>query len=617
MVQRPEAGSGGGLGGAGAGGAATAGAGGVAMPGVGGAVATGGHIAGASGGTGTGGTAGTGGAGGLVGGAGGLLGGIGDEWKWRTGVQAHIAGPYHPCGAIGSGQVTWGAASPNGLEVASASPTGVVMFFGLETGAQVRAPFHAGGPVLGVDYTRDGTRLIVAGDAGVQIVNLADGRVLSTSRAFAFPRGAALSPDGSYLAELGWDVAPNGLGNDPPRGGDLILRVVRVADDHVVAEEPSVSVDDGVAPQFSPDGAFIVVGSLLLSIPNLQPLPISPLQSSGNTALSSDGTMVAQAGTVWEVASRRELKPPSDYPSNWVAFSPDGATYAELQSNSGTVLHLFRTSDWSEIGSATIDFREAGVGHSLNDGRFFFSGDGRRVISTLSAQYSVADDLPIFQITPVSDLTSTTIAAEPRPFWAGPGTFSPDGSVLVTRLAMTTAVWRAADLAPISHIAASAQVYSFLGNGLVALDGAWVYDPADGHRVGLPSDWLLGVSPDGTLAASLDSSATPDIIRLSDLRAISTVAAPSFAGAKFIFSRDNRFLAYAGTDRNASGILMVFDGSTGQTLTTIAGEGLIAIAPAVNGATRLVSAISDTRDLRVRSIPDGLVLYDISLRRRR
>jgi len=57
---------------------------------------------------------------------------------------------------------------------------------------------------------------------------------------------------------------------------------------------------------------------------------------------------------------------------------------------------------------------------------------------------------------------------------------------------------------------------------------------------------------------------------------------------------------------------MVFDGSTGQTLTTLAGGAPIAIAPAANGATRLVGKIGDTRDLRVWSIPDGRVLYDIT-----
>ena len=503
------------------------------------------------------------------------------------GVAAHTAGPYQPCGVIGSGHVTWGAASPNGLEIASASPTRVVMFFGLGTGAQIRAPFYAGGPVIGVDYTRDGTRLVVASDAGVQVVNLADGRVLSTSHAFAFPRAAALSPDGAYLAELGWDVPANGLGNDPPINQDTILRVVRVADDHVLAEETSVSAPYGVAPQFSPDGSFIVAGSLLLSIPNLQPPPISPLQSDGNTSLSLEGTMVAQAGTVWDRASGRVLKPASADPGLglWVGFSPDGASYAELESNDGAVLHRFRTSDWSEIGSAATDVRESN--HTLNDGRFFFSGDGQHVISTLggSAQDSVADHLPVFQVTPVSDLTHSTIVAEPKAFWQGPGTFSPDGSILVTRLALTSAVWNAASLAPISRFDATAQVYSFLGDGLFALDGGWVYDPLTGQRVGYLSYALLGVSPDGTRAASLGPTANPEVIRLSDLAVVDSISVPSVSGATFTFSRDNRSLAYAGYDFSGAGpVLIVFDGATGAALTTVAGVPPIAITSAALAA---------------------------------
>ena len=96
--------------------------------------------------------------------------GIGTEWKWKTGVVAHTAGPYAPCGIVGTGRVTFGAANPTAPEIAAASRSGVVLLYSPETGKQVRSPYYAAGAVSGVDYSRDGTKLVVAGDTGVQIV---------------------------------------------------------------------------------------------------------------------------------------------------------------------------------------------------------------------------------------------------------------------------------------------------------------------------------------------------------------------------------------------------------------------------------------------------------------
>jgi hypothetical protein len=71
--------------------------------------------------------------------------------------------------------------------------------------------------------------------------------------------------------------------------------------------------------------------------------------------------------------------------------------------------------------------------------------------SSRGARRWTADDPPAYTSFSVPDLKLQLSITEPRLFWAGPVVFAPDGSFAATRLAGTGAVWRGADLAPVSR----------------------------------------------------------------------------------------------------------------------------------------------------------------------
>jgi len=545
--------------------------------------------------------------------------GIGTDWKWTAGVEPQVSAPYQPCGTVGTGPVSWVAADPTKDEIAVASRGGLVTFFALD-GTRTSAFFEAGGPVSSVDYAADGRTLVVAGDTGVKLVDAASKAVVTTVEPFRYRALAAgLSPDGALLAVQGWDEQPAGF------PASKILRLVRVADGAVAGEIPAIDAPDLVAPRFTPDGKLLVAGTTLVSVPDLQRHEIDGLTINAGggtdavTALSADGTRVARAGGVWDVASGRALKTaPSSSPSLprvWVAFSPDGATYAESSDEaSGIVTHLYRTSDWSLIAEHAVDFRPTGWDSS--DGRFLFAGAGRQLVTTISPRYLAgsASDLPIARVHAVPDLAVQATIAEPWAFWAGPATFSPDGSLMVARLAISTGTWRATDLSPLARIAVDSQNYYFLGNGMMTMRMGRVYDPTDGREVGRdPLAWL-GISPDGTLAVA-NRNAAVAIVRLSDLTTMTTLPMVGTASAlnDWTFSRDNRFVVTSATDAQSAEALNVFDAATGAMVMSVAGGAPFAIESS-GGSARLAGAAPGTGatgGLRVWRIPDGVALYDL------
>jgi WD40 repeat protein len=568
------------------------------------------------GGAGSGGAApaGTGGAGnvggtGNVGAGTAFPNGIGTEWKWKTGVVARMAGPYAPCGIIGTGPINFGAANPTGSEFAAASGAGVVLFYSPVTGKQVRAPYYAAGAVNGVDYSRDGTLLVVAADTGVQIVRLADGKVIFNGQPFALStRAAALSPDGSLIAVLGWDGAHDAT--------VFTLKLLRVSDGTSIGTF-SPDAPDHVAPQFSVDGKLLVVGGMILSVPGLQVLPPSPLGFShvapDFAVLSPDGTKVAEGGHVIDIASGRELKAPMPGQDwlYWSAFSRDGAVYAETD-NSNTNIHLWRTSDWTLIGTPTpIAFTSMALSDGA-DGRFFLSGDGAKLIATVHG--AVGAGSAVFQVMNLPDLTAGPTIAEPGFGWS-PVVFSPDGSLVMGVLGNASGVWRTADLSPLPRLPETSPPYGFLGNGMLQIYYS-VFNPLDGTKLG----FAIGseMSPDGRLVVISSPSPKSSIIRLADLSTqavIDTTALVFPLGPVWAFSRDNRFLAGAGKDPSGNPKVVVFDATSGSAVATLAGVPPIAIATTPSGAGRVAAFVPvDTggvSDVRVWSVPDGKPLFDI------
>jgi WD40 repeat protein len=560
----------------------------------------------AGGGAGNGGMGGTGGTG-VLGRGSAFPNGIGTDWNWKTGIVAHVAGPYTPCGMIGTGAVTFGAANPAKAEVAFASRSGVVMFFSSNTGEQVRAPFYASGPLAGVAYSRDGTELVVAGDTGVEIVRLADSKVLFDAQPFALvARAAALSPDGSLIAALGWD-SPS-TSTTPP----FILRLVRVSDGKSIAEVSLDEAADSFAPQFSRDGSLVVAGAYVLSVPSLA----TRLQLVGSnppqTALSPDGTKAAEGGSVVDIATGNELKSPALSFFQWSAFSPDGTLYAESDEEyEGTAIHLYRTDDWTEVGTASIAYR---LGNSdYADGRFFFSADGTQILSmvTLYTHPDTDGNRPVFQIVSVPDLTRRAVVALPEV--RGPPVFAPDGSLVVLNLEnVTTGVWGTSDLSLLSALPQDAADYGFLGNGtLESLPLGPIYDSLTGTRLGSGLAWAI--SPDGRLGGYPQ---VPDswVFRLADLSiqaSIDTSALGPGVALSWAFSPDNHFVACAGTDAQGDFLVTVFDATTGASLATLPGKAPLALATNPGGAGRLAAFLPGTTSVRVWSVPDGNTLFDI------
>ena len=186
------------------------------------------------------------------------------------------------------------------------------------------------------------------------------------------------------------------------------------------------------------------------------------------------------------------------------------------------------------------------------DGRFFFSGDGKRLITTLSRDSFSESDHVVFQIMNVPDLTPGVAIAEPRFGWS-PVVLSPDGSLIMGALANSTSgVWRTADLSPLPRMPEASPPYGFLGNGMLQIYFS-IFNPLDGTKLG----YAIGsaISPDGRLAVVLLSGSKSSVLRLADLttQAVLDTSALVFPlGPVWAFSRDNRFVAGAGKDLNGS-----------------------------------------------------------------
>ena len=530
--------------------------------------------------------------------------GIGADWTWTSGVVPHVAGPYAPCGILGPGPVTFGAANPTAPEIAVASRSGVVFFYSSDTGQQSRTPFYAAGPVSGVTYSRDGTQLVVAGDTGVQIIRLADGKELSRFHPFtSFATAAALSPDGSLMAAAGWDLPP-GFSSEV-----VTLRLVRVSDGTPIADHPVGGQDSmhGVPPQFSLDGKLLTIDSQIFSVPDLQ---LGPSAGFFYNVLSPDGTKVVQDGHVVDLATGQDLKEVQDgYMGS--AFSPDGATYAECFGDvTGPNIQLWRTSDWTAIGTPTsISYSTQRDGAVT--GRIFFSGDGTRLISMLSGEDDGGDRL-VLQVINVPDLTRRAVVAGPVFGW-GRMALSPDGSLVAAQANVNGGVWRTADLSAVSRVIDATQGgYAFLGNGMLDVWPYSMYDPLTGTKLG---DALgSAISADGRLGLFSLVSYRWVVARLSDLttQALLDSAVPY---GPWVFSSDKRFVASVPTFASGGTQVRVFDATTGATVGTVDGAtSPLAITTTPSGGVRVAAFVPDPSFpsiVRVWSVPDGKPRFDI------
>ena len=180
----------------------------------------------------------------------------------------------------------------------------------------------------------------------------------------------------------------------------------------------------------------------------------------------------------------------------------------------GSRFDLYRTSTWTEVGTAPLPYPAGNDDYA--DGRFFFSADGTKILSTLTAvPYPYGYNRPVSQIVSVPDLVQQAAIAEPEVL--GAPTFAPDGSLFALALANgTTGVWRTSDLSLLS--------LTYPGEGSVyALPWQWgvraplvqkIYNPLTGAALG--PGLAHAISPDGRLGMY---QFTPNswVFRLSDL----------------------------------------------------------------------------------------------------
>jgi WD40 repeat protein len=191
------------------------------------------------------------------------------------------AGPALPGLAPGGSQaVAW---SPDGRLVAAGDYAGDVLTWNARTGAP--GPLHVsrpGEPVLSVAFSPDGRRLAAAFDqSGVEVHDVAGGRLVATLRSADGARWVAWSPDGRLLVTGHYDGRARLWATASWRGAGTLA-----------GHEGYV-----LWAGFSPDGRT--------------------LATSG-----TDGTAV-----LWDVASRRRIGSPLTVDANqWTAagFTPDG-----------------------------------------------------------------------------------------------------------------------------------------------------------------------------------------------------------------------------------------------------------------------------------------------------
>ena len=84
----------------------------------------------------------------------------------------------------------------------------------------------------------------------------------------------------------------------------------------------------------------------------------------------------------------------------------------------------------------------------------------------------------MFALFDVPSLARQPIIAEHSVFWGGPVEFSPDGTMLATRLNSGSALWRTSDLSVGPLFPQASQRFAFLGNGMLTLLDGWAYEHA-------------------------------------------------------------------------------------------------------------------------------------------
>jgi WD40 repeat protein len=220
------------------------------------------------------------------------------------------------------------AYSPDGKLLASTAEAGdtSVRLLDLSGGQPVRHFKAGGGPVQCLEFSRDGTKLVVAGyHRGAEVWDVATGRLLHTLRGRGQVTAAVFTPDGSGLvvSALGvalWDLAT----------GKELRRFGEREGSHALAVAP-----DGKTLASAPQGGTIRLWDLQTGKLRRQ-LDGGHRRFGWRLAFSPDGKVLASTGfgeghiCLWDADTGRLLTPAAGHRGSvlGVAVSPDGSRLA-------------------------------------------------------------------------------------------------------------------------------------------------------------------------------------------------------------------------------------------------------------------------------------------------